>query len=230
MSESLRAILQRRGLRLQRDRGQNFLTDAGLADQLAQLGIDALGINFWPESRRYCPLNTAREFLPSLQDRILRVGVFVNAEPDLPRSLLSSGLIDVAQFHGDEDLAYCNAFAQEGLPFFKAIGVEHADDLSTASRYHANGILLDAHAPGVYGGTGRVIDWKMVAGFIGEQSTPPVILAGGITPENAAEALLTSRACALDVASGAESSPGSKDFSKVSSLLETVCSLRDKAD
>ena len=68
------------------------------------------------------------------------------------------------------------------------------------------------------------------AGFIGEQSTPPVILAGGITPENAAEALLTSRACALDVASGAESSPGSKDFSKASSLLETVCSLRDKAD
>ncbi len=206
------------------------VTNPAEADQLAQLGIDALGINFWPESKRYCPLDSARGFLPSLRNRILRIGVFVNAEPGLPLSLLASDLIDVAQFHGDEDLAYCNAFAEEGLPFFKAIGVENDADLSIAPRYHASGILLDAHAPGVYGGTGQVIDWNMAAEFIDGQSSPPVILAGGITPENAAEALLTTRACALDVASGAESSPGTKDFSKVSSLLETVRSLWDNAD
>jgi len=200
------------------------------ANRLTELGVHALGVNFWPESRRYCPPNTARQFLPPLKDRILRVGVFVNADPALPRNLLADDLIDVAQLHGDEDPAYCEAFAGEDLPFFKAIGVTEDSNLASALQCPANGILLDAHAPGVYGGTGRTIDWETVTQFIDHHSSPPVILAGGITPQNAAEALRTTRACALDVASGAESSPGIKDFEKVSALLETVGSPLDNAN
>ena len=200
------------------------------ANRLTELGVHALGVNFWPESRRYCPPNTARQFLPTLKDRILRVGVFVNADPALPRSLLADDLIDVAQLHGDEDPAYCEAFAEEDLPVFKAIGVTEDSNLASALQCPANGILLDAHAPGVYGGTGRTIDWETVTQFIDHHPSPPVILAGGITPQNAAEALRTTRACALDVASGAESSPGIKDFEKVSALLETVGSPLDNAN
>ena len=200
------------------------------ANQLAELGVSALGINFWPESRRYCPPDSARGFLPGLKDRILRVGVFVNADPELPCELLADDLIDVAQLHGDEDLAYCRAFAAKDLRFFKAIGVAKDSDLDLALQCPATGILLDTHAPGVYGGTGQVIDWKSVARFIDRQSPPPIILAGGITPQNAGEALHTTGISALDVASGAESSPGIKDFEKVSALLTAVRSSSGNAN
>ena len=206
------------------------VTTPGDATQLAGLGVHALGVNFWPESRRYCPPDSARQFLPALKDRILRVGVFVNADPDLPCRLLADDLIDVVQLHGDEDLAYCHAFAAKDLPFFKAIGVAKDSDLDPALQCPANGVLLDTHAPGVYGGTGQVIDWKSVARFIDRQSPPPLILAGGITPQNAAEALHTARVCALDVASGAESSPGIKDFEKVAALLTAVRSSSSNAN
>tara|TARA_B100000941_G_scaffold276103_1_gene238493 strand:- start:1508 stop:2179 length:672 start_codon:yes stop_codon:yes gene_type:complete len=192
------------------------------ANELAKIGVDALGINFWHESRRYCPLEEARKFLPRLSGNILRVGVFVNADPDLPRRLLDEGLIDVAQFHGDEDYSYCEIFSGEGMPFFKAIGVGPESDMTEVLPYQATALLLDAPAPDVYGGTGRTIDWNTAASFVDNPSSPPVILAGGITPENAAEALFTSRACALDVASGSESTPGVKDFGKISALLDAL--------
>ena len=188
------------------------------ANELARLGVSALGVNFWPESRRYCTPERARDFLPALRGRILRVGVFVNANLDLPRRLQDEGLIDVAQFHGDEDYSYCERYSREGLPFFKAIGVGPEFEVSSARQYNATALLLDAHAPGIYGGTGQTIDWNTVASFVEEQPDPPIILAGGITAENAAEALLTSKACALDIASGAESSPGIKDFDKIAAL------------
>ena len=206
------------------------VTSAPDAEKLAQLGVEALGINFWDQSRRYCPPESAARFLPGLSDRILRVGVFVNADPDLPRKLLTNGIIDIAQFHGDEDLSYCEAFADAHLPFFKAIGMTDEADLPSALDYPASALLLDAHAPGLYGGTGRTIDWKAVARFINNASPPPVILAGGITPGNATEALLQSRACALDVASGAESSPGEKDFNKIRALLASVRSYPSNAE
>ncbi len=200
------------------------------ATQLAELGVHALGVNFWTESKRYCPPDSARQFLPSLKERILRVGVFVNADPALPCSLLADDLIDVVQLHGDEDLAYCQAFVAKDLPFFKAIGVAKDSDLALALQCPASGILVDAHAPGVYGGTGQTIDWKSVARFIDHQPSPPIILAGGITPQNAGEALRVARVCALDVASGAESSPGIKDFEKVSTLLSAVRSAPGNAN
>ena len=206
------------------------ITPASDAERLAELGVDALGINFWDQSKRYCPPQTASEFLPALANRILRVGVFVNADPSLPRQLLADGLVDVVQFHGDEDLPYCQAFAEAQLPFIKAVGVAEESDLPSALRYPACALLLDAHAPGLYGGTGQTIDWTAVARFLAGGATPPVILAGGITPENASAALRSTGACALDVASGAESSPGTKDFAKVRALLAAVRNGGNNAD
>lgn len=192
------------------------------ATRLADLGVDALGVNFWEQSKRYCPAEEAEKFLPALKGRILRVGVFVNAEPALPRELLERDLLDLVQFHGDETIDYCRAFDLDGLPSIKAVGVAGSQDLEIASTYPARGLLLDAHAPGVYGGTGQTIDWDLIAGYVASHPVIPVILAGGITPENAADALAAVQPAALDIASGAESAPGVKDFAKVRALLKAV--------
>ena len=194
------------------------VTLAADAERLAELGVDALGANFWPMSKRYLAPELAG-FLRNLEGRILRVGVFVNAGPDLPRRLFDEGLIDLIQLHGDETPADARPFAEAGIPFLKALGVRNVDDLEAARDFHASGILLDAHAPGVYGGTGRTIDWALARRFVEQHPDLPLILAGGITAENAAAALEAVRPAALDIASGAESSPGVKDFEKVAALL-----------
>jgi len=189
------------------------------AAQLATLGVPALGVNFWPQSKRYCSPESAAAFLPALEDRILRVGVFVNADPALPLRLMREGLLDLVQFHGDETTEDCAAFAQHDLPFLKAIGLDSPAALETAHEFHAQAILLDAHAPGLYGGTGQTINWTLARHFVDTNPTLPLILAGGITPDNAAAALAAVHPAALDVASGSESAPGIKDFTKVQALL-----------
>ena len=195
------------------------ITRADDASRLAAMGVDALGINFWPKSKRYLSADDASIILPDLARKILRVGVFVNADPALPRQLIEDNIIDLAQFHGDEDPAYCAPFADAGLPFIKAIGVKNAASLERISDYRATAILLDTPAPGVYGGTGEKFDWTHAYDFIQKNPNTPVLLAGGITPANANDAISTVRPAALDVASGAEISPGIKDFVKVQALL-----------
>lgn len=198
------------------------VTTGADAERLAEMRVPALGVNFWEKSKRYCAPAEARSFLPLLAERILRVGVFVNADPAEPRTMLETGLIDLAQFHGDESIDYCTAFAAYDLPFIKAIGVRAPDDLQAAASFGARAILLDAHAPGLYGGTGHTIDWNLAADFVASHPRLPIILAGGLTPENASPALASVRPAALDVASGAERSPGVKDFAKVEAFLRAV--------
>ena len=190
-------------------------------------GVEALGFNFWSKSKRYISPELALTFAPSLKGKILRVGVFVNADQKEIISLLENNVIDVAQLHGDEDVAYCQKFAQSGYPFIKAIGVADADSLENLLDYQASAILLDAHAPDVYGGTGDTFDWNLAKQVITQYPDLPIILAGGITAENAAEATAQVKPCALDVASGAEISPGIKDFDKVSAIQKAIQSSLD---
>ncbi|MCW1921769.1 phosphoribosylanthranilate isomerase [Luteolibacter arcticus] len=188
------------------------------AERLAELGVEALGANFWPNSKRYLAPERAG-FLKELEGRILRVGVFVNPDLKLPARLFREGLIDVVQLHGDETPDDVVRLKEAGIPVIKALGVRALGDLQRAHEFGADGILLDAHAPGVYGGTGETIDWTLARRFVEENQELPVILAGGITPDNAAAAIAAVRPAALDVASGAEESPGVKDFEKVEALL-----------
>lgn len=197
------------------------VTTAADAQRLAVMQVPALGVNFWPKSKRYVAADHAG-FLSSLKSKILRVGVFVNASPDTVLALLEQDLIDMVQLHGDEapdDAAYLR---ERGIPFIKAIGVEHAESLKNVVDYGAHAILLDAHAPDVYGGTGNTFDWNLAKDFIASHPTLPVILAGGITTDNAAEAARIVKPAALDVASGSESSPGVKDFKKVCALMSAI--------
>lgn len=197
------------------------VTTAADAMALAGLGVDALGANFWPRSKRYLD-PAAAGWLAGLAGRIARVGVFVNEPPELPLRLFREGLIDAVQVHGDEAPEDVAIYQVEGVPFIKGIGVRSADDLRRAADYQASAILLDAHAPGIYGGTGETFDWHTAVGFKQAHPEIPLILAGGIVPENAAEAAAMVRPAALDVASGAEITPGVKDMAKVAALLAAL--------
>ncbi|WAC21247.1 phosphoribosylanthranilate isomerase [Luteolibacter sp. SL250] len=191
------------------------------AQRLVDMGVPALGANFWPQSKRHLPPEDA-SFLRDFAGRILRVGVFVNQPDELAIRLFEEGIIDVVQLHGDEKPADAAPYQAAGIPFIKAIGVKTLSDLSRAAEFGASAILLDAHAPGVYGGTGEVFDWNVANSFKKDHPELPIILAGGIIPGNAALAADTVAPAALDVASGAEISPGVKDFDKVAQLLSAL--------
>ncbi|MBK1835414.1 phosphoribosylanthranilate isomerase [Roseibacillus ishigakijimensis] len=204
------------------------VTTARDAEELVRLGVPAMGINFWPPSKRFCSEQDAAAFLPTLRGRIVRVGVFVNNARELGPRLHASGALDGVQLHGDESDEELETLLAEGIPTIRSLALSRDADLETVAAHYqalASGqdapfaLLLDAHAPGVYGGTGQTIDWEQAAAFIRLAAPLPVLLAGGIVPENAAEALATTTAAGLDVASGAESAPGVKDFCKVRELL-----------
>lgn len=197
------------------------VTRADDAATLVTLGVDALGANFWPHSKRHLDPGAAG-WLRGLAGRILRVGVFVNQDPELALRLFHDGLIDVAQLHGDETPDDARPFRNAGVPFFKAFGVKDAADASTAADFGATAVLLDAHAPGVYGGTGATFDWNAALDFKQQHPQLPLVLAGGITPDNAAAAAARVAPAALDVASGAESSPGIKDPAKIAALIAAL--------
>ncbi len=191
------------------------------ADRLVTLGVDALGVNFWRQSKRYLAPDDA-SWLKELDGKILRVGVFVNESPELPLRLVREGYLDVVQLHGDETPEDAAAFREAEIPFIKAIGVKTHADLDRATEYGAAAVLLDAHAPGIYGGTGEVFDWEVASDFRRRHPQLPVILAGGIVPGNAGLAAMSVQPAALDIASGAEISPGIKDFEKVAAFLTAL--------
>lgn len=201
------------------------ITRAEDAEALVGMGVEGLGVNFWPSSRRYCPEAEAAAWLKPLAGKVFRVGVFVNAESSQPRRLIEEGVIDIAQFHGDESPEYCLEFAREALPFIKAFGVKDMLSLRRVNEYRADAVLLDAPAPGTYGGTGSVFDWNLADMFVRRHKHLPVLLAGGITVENAAEAAALVRPSFIDVASGSESSYGIKDMEKCRQLHDIVSSI-----
>lgn len=189
------------------------------AQGLMDLGVDAVGFNFWPKSKRYLDPNEAA-WLKNLGGKILRVGVFVNQPSELSLRLISEGMIDVVQLHGDEDPETAAVFSNAGIRVIKAIGVKTPADIERAGEFEVDAMLLDAHAPSVFGGTGETFDWSLALDFKNRFPNTAMILAGGITPQNAAMAIAQVRPAALDIASGAEVSPGVKDFTKVQQLLD----------
>jgi len=188
---------------------------------LVRLGVDALGANFWPQSKRHIAPRDAA-WLGEVSSRILRVGVFVNQPVEDSLKLWHDGLIDVIQLHGDESEVHYHALAAAGAPFFQAIGITPEGKPTSTIQSGAAAVLLDAYAPGIYGGTGVVIDWNAARTMRDTHSHIPVILAGGITADNAAAAIAAVRPAALDTASGVESAPGIKDLNKVARLIAAI--------
>ena len=168
------------------------------------LGADALGFNLFPASKRFIDIDREAAWMQALPPFVARVAVLVNVPPDAARRIAARPEIDLVQFHGDEDAAYCAEFAQLGRPFVKAVRLRDAASVETAANFSTPHVLLDADAGAAYGGTGTPIDLALAAECVRRHPALRIILAGGLKPENVAAAVQTVRPYAVDVASGVE--------------------------
>jgi phosphoribosylanthranilate isomerase len=186
------------------------------------LGADALGFNLWPGSKRYLDLDRAFSWIRGLPPLVTRVAVLVNASLDEARQIAAHPAIDVVQFHGDEDEGYCAQFAAGGRPFIKALRIRSSASLDNLDRFSTPSILLDADAGAAYGGTGRQLDPMLAAEAARRFPGAKILLAGGLKPENVAEAVRVAQPYAVDVASGVEAAPGRKDLEKMARFFATL--------
>lgn len=196
--------------------GITNLEDARAA---VEAGADALGFNFWPRSKRYVTPARAREIIEALPPGVLLVGVFVNEEgpEEVARKVSESG-VGAAQLHGDETPEFCRRL--RGLMLIKALRVGEGFRAEAAAGYGAEAILLDAFSTEERGGTGRTFDWSVAKTT--RALVPKLFLAGGLTPENVAEAVRAVKPYGVDVCSGVESAPGRKDFARMRRFIEAA--------
>ena len=191
-----------------------------LDDALAavEAGADALGFMFLEPSPRNISPAAAAKILRHLPPFVARVGVFVNASADTIRRVVAECGLNTVQLHGDETPEFCRQFAP--LKIIKAFRIRDASSLTPLPRYETDAWLLDSFVPGKEGGTGATFNWELANQA--KESGRPVILAGGLTPENVAEAVHEGWPYAVDVSSGVESSPGRKDAALVRAFVATV--------
>ena len=181
-------------------------------------GCDALGFNFYRASPRYVEPARAKDIVAGLPPFVASVGLFVNADTDVVRRIAGDVGIDVLQFHGDETDDACTA---AGFPFIKVIRVSDDVDVERTMRLYPNAaaLMLDAAVAGIQGGTGKAFDWSKWPREAGK----PLILAGGLTPDNVAEAIARMRPYAVDVSSGVEGpTKGEKDPNKIAAFMREV--------
>jgi phosphoribosylanthranilate isomerase len=180
------------------------------AREAARLGAWAIGLNHWDGSPRRCDPGTALAISSELRRKVEICGVFVNATIDEIDAAVEDEQLSMVQLHGDEGPSFCKEVARRtGAKVIKAIRVRSSADLQAAEAFRTDYHLLDAHRPGTPGGTGASFDWELLRGH---RSQVPMILAGGLTPENVAEAIELTNPVAVDVASGIEAAPGVKDL------------------
>ena len=187
------------------------ITNPGDARVAADAGADAIGLIF-AESPRRLEVEEARRIGISLPDDVLKVGVFVDAEPEeVLRTAREAGL-DLAQLHGDETPETVAAIRGAGLPVMKAVRVRNAEALGALERYEADLFLLDAWSARAHGGTGERFDWKLAKSLIGRDN---ILVSGGLTPENVREAIEFFEPYGVDASSSLEERPGKKDHERV---------------
>jgi phosphoribosylanthranilate isomerase len=196
------------------------LTTLEDAHQAVELGAWALGMIFWPNSPRACPIEQAEAIGAQLHRRVELTGVFVNAPLDEVAATADVCRFSMLQLHGDEGPAYCQEAARRtGCRIMKAARVRDAAQVRALSVFHTDFHLLDAHSPKAPGGTGESFDWELARLH---PATPPVVLSGGLTPDNVADAIAAARPFAVDTASGTEAEPGRKDPAKVTAFFRAV--------
>lgn len=183
-------------------------------------GADALGLVFHRSSPRFVDVDRAAALCRAVPAFVTVVGLFLDEDPDWVRQVVEAVPVELLQFHGTESPAYCQSF---GRRYIKALGLGEGGDTADLNAHEqAVGLLLDAHAPGQQGGTGQRLDWSRIP----ELGDRPWVLAGGLNPDNVAEAVRTARPYAVDVSSGVEISPGVKDPEKIIAFIDEVNRVR----
>jgi len=190
------------------------ITSVGDAQAAEIAGADMIGLMFYQPSPRIIPLELAVEISRSVSPFVLKVGVFVNPdETDVVEAIRTCGL-NLLQFHGEETPEFCTQF---GVMSVKAFRVRDADSLKTLTDYPTDAWLLDTYSKAGRGGTGEKFNWDLAVEA--SQLGKPIFLAGGLTPENVADAVARVNPFAVDVSSGVESAPGKKDPAKVKAFI-----------
>ena len=183
----------------------------------AEAGADAVGFMFYQPSARYLSIEAAAAITRRLPPFVARVGVFVNAVEDLVRHAVEQCGLQALQFHGEEPPEFCARFS---LPQIKAFRVRDERSLDECRRYPHTAWLLDSYVPGQPGGTGATFNWELAVQA--SQSNRCILLAGGLTPENVADAVRRVRPYGVDVSSGVESRLGQKDPERVRAFIEAA--------
>lgn len=188
------------------------ITSVEIALTATNAGADALGFVFAPSRRQLTP-ERARQIIQELPPLVTKVGVFVNEPVELVNEIAQYCGLDVVQLHGQESPEYCQ---QMGRAVIKGISVRDSDSLAVLSAYQVQGFLLDTYHPDQRGGTGTTFDWSLM---LEAQSNRPMILAGGLTPENVAQAVKLVQPYGVDVSSGVETN-GIKDPFKIEAFIK----------
>ncbi|WP_405118490.1 phosphoribosylanthranilate isomerase [Pseudomonas leptonychotis] len=182
-----------------------------------EAGADAIGLVFYAKSPRAVTVQQARSIINAMPPFVTTVGLFVDASRCELGEILDAVSLDLLQFHGDESPESCEGYHR---PYIKALRVKPGDDIAAqvALYKNASGVLLDTYVPGIPGGTGEAFDWELVP----EGLSKPIILAGGLTAENVAQAVARVRPYAVDVSGGVEAAKGIKDAQKIRAFMQAV--------
>ncbi|MBO1923504.1 phosphoribosylanthranilate isomerase [Thiomicrorhabdus sp. 6S3-12] len=185
--------------------------------QAVNSGADAIGLVFYEPSPRYVDIAKAKEIAAQIPAFVTVTALFVNPSKEQLEQVLREVRIDLLQFHGQETAEFCRQF---GRNYIKAVPMREETDLAqiVAEFHDCSGLLLDTYKPGVPGGTGETFNWQWVP----QRFVKPIILAGGLTPENAGQAIDAVHPWALDVSGGVEASKGIKSAEKISQFMQEV--------
>ncbi len=199
------------------------------AQAAVALGVDAIGLVLTRKSQRFAGIERARAIRASLPPFVAAVALFMDDDPEWIAQAIDAVAPDLLQFHGDESVAECERY---GRRYLKALAMDGGLDVATAiaAHPHAAGFVLDGHAAGAPGGSGRTFDWTRIPADLGR----PILLAGGLTCDNVGAAIRAVRPYAVDVSSGIEaggieSAPGIKDVEKMRRFADEVARACDKS-
>ena len=196
------------------------ITNAEDARAAVELGAWAIGLIFFPGSPRRCDPEVAEAIGSEFHRRTAVTGVFANATLDEIGYLADRCSLDIVQLHGDEGPAFCREVARRtGAKVMKAVRVKDAGSIRALHSFEVDYHLLDAFKPGHLGGTGETFQWDLVTEH---DRRVPIVLSGGLTPDNVAEAIRATRPFAVDTASGTEAAPGRKDHAKLKAFFRAV--------
>ncbi len=199
------------------------LTTPADAEAAIHAGADALGFNTWSGSRRFLNLDQASDWIRGLPTFVTRVALCVNASLEAASAFARLPFIDVVQLHGDESPNFCQQLADlSGRPLIRAVRLESFEQGANLALWGTRHVLIDAAVAGAYGGTGARLDLDLASRTVAHCKGLCITLAGGLDPDNVAEAVRRVRPYAVDVASGVESAPGRKDASKMRDFVQAV--------
>ena len=190
-----------------------------------EAGAEALGFMFYETSPRNVSVKVTADIIRQLPPFVAKVGVFVNATEDVVRKTAVECGLDTLQFHGDETPAFCGKFSP--LKVYKAFRIQGLESLQRLPTYKTDAWLLDGFMPDKPGGAGAKFNWDLAVEA--QKLGRPIILAGGLTPENVADAVRKVQPYAVDVSSGVESAPGKKDRAKMQRFIAAAKAVTEKA-